>query len=143
MNDPIMLRSVLAEEIGHYFTTIGNHIPSENMTYNEMLLIEKQENKASKWSTDYLIPTKSLLDCFSVDEYITWAELSRLFQVTEELIKHKLTFMSRELLQWYISDNRVLCLTTLPLLTVGRVFDIDALDEIVISTERILKWHTP
>ncbi len=43
---------VLAEELGHYFTTVGISVGNIK-TYSDKLELNKVENKADKWATNF------------------------------------------------------------------------------------------
>ena len=107
-------RSVLAEELGHHFTSIMEPIPVSGMAYYDRVQHERSESKAVRWAADYLIPTELLL-CKVEDCSVSCIqELADVFQVTIELIQHKLYYMSCKDLYWPLSDNRLLCLASLP-----------------------------
>lgn len=63
---------ILAEECGHYATTVGD-ITNAN-SYKERLDIDKAELKARQWGANYLIDIealkKALLSCQTVDEVL-------------------------------------------------------------------------
>lgn len=76
-------KCVLAEELGHYYTTVGNIIdlkPIQN---------RKQEIKARKWSFERLVPLKSIIEA-SFDGCINLYELAEYLDVTEEFLKDTL-----------------------------------------------------
>lgn len=80
--------SVLAEELGHHFTTMGN-LTAECITYNEKLYKCKKEKKARMWAANFLISdaefVQALYNCES-----NMQEMSDYFNVTEEIIKYKI-----------------------------------------------------
>ena len=81
--DTPLLRCILAEELGHHFTTSGCFIPRQFYNYSDRLHISKIEFKAIKWAANYLIPENDLLDVISSGLYEPW-ELAEHFNVTEE-----------------------------------------------------------
>ncbi|BEP28781.1 ImmA/IrrE family metallo-endopeptidase [Helicovermis profundi] len=107
-------RCVLAEEIGHYFTTVGINEPLNSILYASNLSILKQEEKAIKWATDFLINTDSLLKYISSNIQCSFNDLIDFFNVTDIFMKEKLKFMSLEHLYWHITDSHYLCLANLP-----------------------------
>ena len=107
-------RSVLAEELGHHFTSAGEALPCTEMHYYNRLQHDRTESKAVRWAADFLIPTKLLL-CKVEDCSVSCIqELADTFQVTVELIQHKLYYMSRRALYWPMGGGRSLCLSSLP-----------------------------
>lgn len=69
---------ILAEECGHYATTVGD-ITNAN-SYKERLDIDKAELKARQWGANYLIDIKALkkalLSCQTVDEVLDELDIS-------------------------------------------------------------------
>lgn len=53
-NNKYKLIEVLAEELGHYFTSIGNSV-NNIYTYRDKLNVGKCENKATKWASNFLV----------------------------------------------------------------------------------------
>ena len=58
---PALFRTVLAEEIGHYFTTIGQNEPKRYMCSRDRISIDKCEEAALRWACNFLLPTDSLI----------------------------------------------------------------------------------
>ncbi|EHK2337305.1 ImmA/IrrE family metallo-endopeptidase [Clostridium perfringens] len=80
--------SVLAEEIGHHFTSSGN-LTSECITYSDKLNRSKQEKRARIWASNFLISDNEIIGAI-LQNINTLYELSLHFNVTEEIIKYKL-----------------------------------------------------
>ncbi|MDB2105430.1 ImmA/IrrE family metallo-endopeptidase [Clostridium paraputrificum] len=80
--------SILAEELGHHFKTIGNLI-KQKTTYIEDILKQKEELKAKLWASNFFISDEefiqAILDCSN--NIYTLAER---FNVTEEIINYKI-----------------------------------------------------
>ncbi|OPJ63723.1 ImmA/IrrE family metallo-endopeptidase [Clostridium chromiireducens] len=80
--------SILAEELGHHFTTLGDLI-EDCQTYDEELLKNKKEQIAKLWAADFLISdeefVQALHNCIS-----TIPDMAEYFTVTEEIIKYKI-----------------------------------------------------
>lgn len=87
-NKPL-LRCVFAEELGHHFTTVGNHMPRAFHSISDRAKIDKAEYKAIRWAANYLIPENDLLDALRSDLYEIW-ELAEHFCVTEEVVTFRL-----------------------------------------------------
>lgn len=80
--------SIMAEELGHYFTTTGNLIePSKN--YMEKIIKSKKELLARKWAANYLISdeefVQALLSCInSKNDFCDY------FNITYEVLENKI-----------------------------------------------------
>jgi Zn-dependent peptidase ImmA (M78 family) len=83
------LRSVLAEELGHHFTTVGDRIPKTYFNRRQLLEISRAEYRALKWAAIFLIPKKSLQHAISSGLKEKW-ELAEHFDVTQKLIEFRL-----------------------------------------------------
>lgn len=111
-----LVRCVLCEEIGHYFTCIGN-IAGGQLSKNRSLTYHKYENKALKWATDYLIPTKELLNKLQYNQDIE--SLMYYFDVTSTFLLDKLYFMSLKSTIWNLPNEKKLILSELPNIYIG------------------------
>ncbi|MGL4569667.1 MAG: ImmA/IrrE family metallo-endopeptidase [Clostridium sp.] len=80
--------SVLAEELGHHFTSIGD-LTAEAVTYSEQLNKSRQEIRARRWAANYLISDTEITAAI-LQNRSTLYGLSLHFNVTEEIIKYKL-----------------------------------------------------
>lgn len=80
--------SVLAEELGHHFTSIGD-LSAECVTYNQKINKSKQEKRARIWAANYLISDEEINRAIIQNIGNIYA-LSIHFNVTEEIIKYKL-----------------------------------------------------
>lgn len=90
--------SVLAEELGHHFTSSGN-LTSECITYSDKLNRSKQEKRARLWASNFLISDNEIIGAI-LQNINTIYGLSLHFNVTEEIIKYKL-------LSIYLKDDKV------------------------------------
>lgn len=79
------LRCVLAHELGHHFTTAGNHIIAASKTTS--VYATKNELRATKWAVNFLIPTDNFLEC--IKEGMNSYELCNYFYVLPEFINVK------------------------------------------------------
>jgi len=107
-------RCVLAEELGHHFTSPVEALPRSGMAYYDRLQHERIESKAVRWAADFLIPTEQLLSRIEDCSVSCIQELANTFQVTVELILCKLHYMSCKALYWPLSNGKSLCLASLP-----------------------------
>jgi len=76
------LACVLAEELGHYYTSCGNLLtdPSINNT-----VIRQQENRAKRWATKRLISIKSIIKAYEAGCCSIY-EMAEYLEVTEEFL---------------------------------------------------------
>lgn len=89
IHDSPLLRCVLAEELGHHFTTAGCFMPRQFFNHSDRLHISKIEFKAMRWAVNYLMPEDDLLDAIGSGLYEPW-ELAEHFNVVEEFAKFRL-----------------------------------------------------
>lgn len=82
-------RCVFAEELGHYYTTVGN------ITDLKIVCNRKQEQKAKNWSYEKLIPLRSLIKA-SCEGCTNLYELSEYLDVTEQFLKDTLEFYQKK-----------------------------------------------
>lgn len=83
-------RCIMAEELGHHFTTVGTCISSKEFYhYSALNPISKVEYKAMRWAAEYLVPENDLLDVIGSGLYEPW-ELAEHFMITEELANFRL-----------------------------------------------------
>lgn len=82
-------RCVLAEELGHHFTTVGNAVPLTFYHYSDRLRVTRAEYRALKWAAYYLLPFDKLKKAFSDGVLLSW-ELAEYFNVTEQMVKFRL-----------------------------------------------------
>lgn len=122
-NDDTLLKCVLAEEIGHYFTTIGRNEPLKSNTYHRNMMIEKEETKAMKWATDYLIDTDLLISYLTDHTLSKIPDIADHFQVTENFVLQKFEFMKRKEEYWKLRDQVYLCLARLPSIFIADLWD--------------------
>ncbi len=78
-------KCVLAEELGHYYTTIGRITDLKNVVNR------KQERQAREWSFEMLVPLKSIIKA-SYAGCTNLFELSEYLDVTEEFLKDALQY---------------------------------------------------
>lgn len=81
-------RCVLSEEIGHYFTTIGNAI-YQHKNYSDALKVNKIEKAALRWAGNFLIPNIELYQVLQYGQPSIY-ELANIFNVTEEFMRTRL-----------------------------------------------------
>lgn len=113
-NNERLYRTVLAEEIGHYRTTIGDLTPRKYMCYRDRIHIDKYELMALKWATNFLVPTEELLEVIKNSVSTSLNELADYFFVTKEFIDTKFKFMAKMKPIWELSDTKLLYLYKYP-----------------------------
>lgn len=82
-------RCVLAEELGHHFTSVGEHIAKKHHSIQDRLSIDKCEYKALRWAANFLVPEDDLLDTIRDGLCEVW-ELAEEFNVTEDMMRFRM-----------------------------------------------------
>lgn len=88
INNKTHLRTVLAEEIGHHFTSVRNNLPVTYYHYRDRLEVCREEYRALKWAADYLLPTGEFYAAVRKGINKAWM-LAEYFEVDEELVRFK------------------------------------------------------
>ena len=70
---------ILAEELGHYHTSVGNILDQQQ------LVNRKQEHKARRWGNERLVPLDKLIEAFNAGVQ-NRHELTEFLDVTEEFL---------------------------------------------------------
>lgn len=76
---------VLAEELGHYYTTVGNILEQRNLNN------AKQEQKARVWAYKKLLSVDKVIEAASKGYTTIW-EMAEYLDVDEEFLKEYLTW---------------------------------------------------
>jgi Zn-dependent peptidase ImmA (M78 family) len=82
-------RCVLAEELGHHFTSVGQAIPQTSFHYRDRLNVSRAEYRALRWAAQHLIPLDELRKAIIEGVRERW-ELAEHFDVTEDMIDFRL-----------------------------------------------------
>lgn len=87
-------RSIMAEELGHHFTTGSYCLCREFYNYSVRQNIDKIEYKALRWAANYLISDDELLDAFyeGIDDARSLAER---FSVMPEIIRLRIKLFEK------------------------------------------------
>lgn len=102
---------VLAHELGHYFTTVGNTLNNKN--YRDRLYNNKFENKADKWACEFLITEEEIIN--TLNKNITNIyDIAEYLGVPLNILKKRLEYLSLQKQSIKVSDNKYLILTNLP-----------------------------
>lgn len=96
LNNRAHFRTVLGEELGHHFTTIGDKIPRTHTCYRDKLMISKAELSALRWAAEFLIPSSELENAMISQGCITEWEIADMFCVDEWLVKFKFGVLSEQ-----------------------------------------------
>lgn len=81
------LRCVIAEELGHHYTSCGNLLCQDT----NKIIIRQQENRAKRWAFEKLIPLDKFIDAFTADVRNRY-ELSQFLEVTEEFLEECISY---------------------------------------------------
>lgn len=123
IEDSVTYKCILAEEIGHHLTTVGDILPYGYAHHsNQYTNINKQELKALKWATDFLVPTNDLIEFLKTQSLVSIELLSNHFEVISDFMIQKFQFMARENLSWQLDDHRTLILSNLPSVYISNMF---------------------
>lgn len=109
-----LYRTVLSEELGHYFTTYGEHASKRKLNHRFRVRYEKIEQMAVRWGADYLIPIHEMLEAITGMHPPTLCELAKTFEVMESLVQMKLQNMAAIKHTWSLPGGKRLVLTNLP-----------------------------
>jgi Zn-dependent peptidase ImmA (M78 family) len=107
-----LLTCVLAEELGHHFTTIGD-TTAEYYSYSDRLMVNKKETLALKWATEFLLPLNEIISIMK-NLPSSLYEMADHLGVTEEFLLKRLEFLSRYHKYLQLDDQRAVVLTNLP-----------------------------
>lgn len=89
-------RCILAEELGHHFTSVGKSIyPAANFPFWQIYQ-SKQELKALKWSANQLIPFQALKKAIHNSSIYNIYELAEHLNVTPELLTFRIKMLPQE-----------------------------------------------
>ena len=100
----IHMTEVLAEELGHHFTSAGNNINPTN--YFDKLTIAKCENKALRWACNFLVPIEELMVALRKN-LPSIHELADELSVSNDILLQSFYYL-------HITDNRYLILSNYP-----------------------------
>ena len=112
-NNTIRMTEVLAEELGHHFTSMGDNIEPKN--YFDKVNIDKCEAKALRWACNFLVPKDELIDELrkkptSIDELADGLSVSR------DILMQSFYYLSLNNEYLQIEDDRYLVLSSYPTL---------------------------
>lgn len=92
---------VLAEELGHYYTSAGN-ILDQSKVENR-----KQEKKARRWAYEKLVGIIKIIEAYKAGCRNRY-ELAEFLEVTEEFLENAITYYKEKYGMCYQIDNYIL-----------------------------------
>lgn len=104
---------VLAHELGHYFTTIGNFI-KKSVIYSDNLHINKVENKADKWACEFLITEEEIIKSLNKSYITSIHDLANELDISINFAEKRLVYLSKQKQMLDLGNNKSLILTNLP-----------------------------
>jgi len=81
-------RTVLAEELGHHFTSARDGLPKTFFHYRDRLKVKREEYRALKWAANFLIPRDKLREAVERG-FKESRDLADYFEVDEELVRFR------------------------------------------------------
>ncbi len=102
-------KCILAEEIGHYYTSYGNILDQSKLENR------KQERKARGWAYEKLVGIVDLINAFKYGVKNRY-ELSEYLNVTEEFIEEAIKYYKEKYGLYYQIDNYVVYFEPLAIL---------------------------
>jgi Zn-dependent peptidase ImmA (M78 family) len=85
-------KCVLAEEVGHHFTTARSNLLVAHTSYRLEVEMGRDERRALQWATEFLVPNEDLFRAIRKG-YRSISELAEYFDVTEWFLHRKLELM--------------------------------------------------
>ncbi|MFU2419069.1 ImmA/IrrE family metallo-endopeptidase [Peptacetobacter sp. AB800] len=118
-SNTIRMTEVLAEELGHHFTSMGDNIEPKN--YFDKVNIDKCEAKALRWACNFLVPKDELIDELkkrpaSIDELADGLSVSR------DILMQSFYYLSLNNEYLQIEDDEFLVLSNYPTLYIYNKF---------------------
>lgn len=86
IKDRYHLRTILAHELGHHFTSAKSSVGQAYAHYKDRVETSRIEAKAWRWAANFLIPESKLKEVYSEDFCEAW-QLAEFFEVDEELVR--------------------------------------------------------
>lgn len=103
-SNEMLHRTILAEELGHYFTTIGNNTPKKYTKKRDNLKIDICEERAIRWSLNYLAPTQVLLDYINAHENVSFDDCCNHFGIPRDLMSLRFEILKLNGISWRPND---------------------------------------
>jgi Zn-dependent peptidase ImmA (M78 family) len=90
-DDSPRFRCVLAEELGHHFTTSGTAIPNRHWNFYQRINISRIEFKALKWAGKFLMPIDYLKRAIVWECHFSFHSVAEYFNVTKDMAEFRLS----------------------------------------------------
>lgn len=87
-------RCILAEELGHHYTTSGVCIVHFNLSFSARLEVSRAEHQALKWAALHLVPRRDLLRALAAE--LNLYGLAEEFDVTPQMMEFRLKLLEQE-----------------------------------------------
>lgn len=113
VDDRKRLNIVLAEELGHHFTSIGDSSVMFN-SYSQRIKLSRGENKALRWATEFLLPLDEIKEAFIRYEKYGIEEVLDKLEVDRDFFIKRLEFISKYRQFLDLGNGDVLSLASLP-----------------------------
>lgn len=113
IQDRMKYKLVLAEELGHHFTSVGDSSVMFN-AYTKRIQLDKSEIRALKWATEYILPLDKLKDAFIKMHYRKIDNIYDELEVPRDFLLARLKFLSRQYDFIELDEKVKLLLTTFP-----------------------------
>lgn len=106
------LIKVLAEELGHHFTSYGNSINNIKM-YKDKLDVARCENKATKWASFTLVTEEDIINL--VNNNVTYVhDMAEILGIDVKTIMKIFEYLSKKKNMLDLGNGKYLVLTNLP-----------------------------
>ena len=120
ISDKKLFTCVLAEELGHHFTSIGDS-SAEYYSLTDRVNLNKTEAAALKWAAEYLLPLDEIVNAIkkgikNIDD------LSDFLGVTDEFLLERFKFIAKKQSYIKIQENLFIVLTNLPNIYLSKEF---------------------
>lgn len=83
-------RCIIAEELGHHFTSAGPAINCSEACFHKRLVYARSEYQAQKWAAHFLLPLDRILNAYSFMGIRQLWEMAEFLDVTVEMLKFRL-----------------------------------------------------
>lgn len=106
-------KMILAEELGHHFTSTGDSSVMFN-SYSQRINLSRGENKALRWATEFLLPLDEIKEAFIRYEKYGIEEVLDRLEVDRDFFIKRLEFISKYRQFLDLGNGSILSLASLP-----------------------------
>ncbi len=89
-------RCVMAEEVGHHETSVGDTVVRECVTYQDILNIRRVEVRARRWAVVHLIPEDELRTLMTSRAAVTYDEAAARFEVVPAFMRLRMDMFASQ-----------------------------------------------